>query len=239
MESNQAYNEVLQNINKYYALIPAAGVGTRMGLTVAKQYLQIAGQSVLQHTVNAFLNTLEIVHIFVVVSPDDAFVDSQLKTDARLTILRCGGASRSESVRNGLHAMNNIRAADFVLVHDAARPGITPSLIRQLMHAVKPQDIGGILALPMVDTVKRVQNGVVETISREGLWLAQTPQMFSYALLCHALDAAPDMTDEASAIEALGLSPILVEGHACNRKLTLPDDEDFLRYYLELNTRKP
>lgn len=225
---------------KYYALIPAAGVGSRMGLNIPKQYLHIAGQSVLQHTIDGFLSADEIEHVFVVVSADDAFIDDQVKPHERVTILRCGGATRSESVSNGLQAMqalqtaHNIRATDFILVHDAARPGINATLIQQLINAVKPQDIGGLLALPVVDTVKRLHNGVVETISREGLWLAQTPQMFSYELLCHALDAAPDMTDEASAVEALGLSPILVEGHACNRKLTLPNDEEFLRPYLTL-----
>lgn len=219
------------NEPQYYALIPAAGVGTRMGVNLPKQYLQIAGKSVLQHTVNGFLSTPEIQHVYIVVSPDDAYIESHVEQNERVTILHCGGNTRSESVRNGLDMMQ-VRANDFVLVHDAARPGITSSLIQKLINTIGSKEIGGLLALPVVDTVKRVQNGVVETISREGLWLAQTPQMFSYQLLMHALNAAPDMTDEASAIETLGLTPILVEGHARNRKLTLPDDVEFLQNYI-------
>jgi 2-C-methyl-D-erythritol 4-phosphate cytidylyltransferase len=215
----------------YYALIPSAGVGARMGVNLPKQYLPLAGKSVLQHTVNGFLSTPEIQHIYIVVSPDDAYVENHVELNDRVTILRCGGETRSESVRNGLD-MLQVRANDFVLVHDAARPGITSSLIQKLINTIGTKEIGGLLALPVVDTVKRVHNGEVETISREGLWLAQTPQMFSYQLLVHALNAAPDMTDEASAIETLGLTPILVEGHARNRKLTLPDDVDFLQNYI-------
>jgi 2-C-methyl-D-erythritol 4-phosphate cytidylyltransferase len=215
----------------YYALIPSAGVGARMGVNLPKQYLPLAGKSVLQHTVNGFLSTPEIQHIYIVVSPDDAYVENNVELNDRVTILRCGGETRSESVRNGLD-MLQVRANDFVLVHDAARPGITSSLIQKLINTIGTKEIGGLLALPVVDTVKRVHNGEVETISREGLWLAQTPQMFSYQLLVHALNAAPDMTDEASAIETLGLTPILVEGHARNRKLTLPDDVDFLQNYI-------
>lgn len=218
---------------QYFALIPAAGVGKRMGTSIPKQYLQLADKSVLQHTVNGFLHTPEIEHIFVVVSHDDNWVQDEVAADAKLTILRCGGQTRSESVLNGLQNMQAVRPQDFVLVHDAARPGINPALIQHLIRSISAKDIGGLLALPVVDTVKRMHQGVIETISREGLWLAQTPQMFSYELLCHALSAAPDMTDEASAVEALGLTPILVEGHACNRKLTTPDDVEFLLNYVK------
>lgn len=248
----------------YVALIPAAGVGARMGGEVPKQYVQIHGQSILQYSVDAFLNVAEIARVVVVVSPADAYVDTLLSAThhaGRLQILRCGGATRSESVRNGLQqilarAWGN--AQDWVLVHDAARPGITPSLIRKLMNQIDPHAVGGLLALPVVDTVKRVLSGsrqlqegaadlpmahvdenvqtVVQTVERAGLWLAQTPQMFRCQLLYDALQRAElspaQITDEASAIEAMGLAPCLVEGHPRNNKLTRPEDLALIEFYL-------
>jgi 2-C-methyl-D-erythritol 4-phosphate cytidylyltransferase len=221
------------NIPKYIALIPAAGVGVRMGGETPKQYLQIAGQTILRHTVHAFLNAPQIAHTYVVVSSDDAYVEEALQGLSNVTILRCGGATRRDSVTNGLHALRaKLSDADWVLVHDAARPGLTPDLIAQLIREIGEHDVGGLLALPVVDTVKRVVDGRVETISREGLWLAQTPQMFRYQLLTSALDAASQVTDEASAIEAAGLVPLLVEGHMRNLKVTLPADLLLAEKYL-------
>jgi 2-C-methyl-D-erythritol 4-phosphate cytidylyltransferase len=225
----------------YVALIPAAGVGARMGGQLPKQYLQLGEKSVLQHTVEAFLAAPDIAQVFVVVSADDAYVDDLLLrkiVNRRLQILRCGGATRSESVLNGLKQMRTqIDPDDWVLVHDAARPGITPALIQNLINRVGDHAVGGLLALPVVDTVKRVTvNAKVETIARTGLWLAQTPQMFRYQLLCDALQRAEnrggEITDEASAIEAMGLSPCLVEGHPRNNKLTRPDDAALIQFYL-------
>ena len=226
---------------RYFALIPAAGVGARMGGQLPKQYLQLAGESVLQHTVEAFLATPEITQVFVVVSAADAYVDDLLLgkvSNQRLQILRCGGATRSESVLNGLKQMRaQLGANDWVLVHDAARPGITPALIQNLIRQVGDHAVGGLLALPVVDTVKRATvNAKVQTIARTGLWLAQTPQMFRYQMLCEALQRAEqtgaEITDEASAIEAIGLSPCLVEGHPRNNKLTRPDDIALIQFYL-------
>jgi 2-C-methyl-D-erythritol 4-phosphate cytidylyltransferase len=207
-----------------------------MGSQVPKQYLDINGKSVIAHTVDAFLNSPEISHTYVIVSAEDAYVDQFLSPRAGLSILRCGGASRAETVTNGLHYLLENKLVsdnDWTLVHDAARPGLSSLLIRRLIEQVCDTDIGGLLALPVVDTVKRVVEGRVQTIPRDGMWLAQTPQMFRARTLLAALRQAPTVTDEASAIEFMGGSPKLVEGHAHNRKLTLPDDIEYLQLVLQ------
>ncbi|MFZ6744535.1 2-C-methyl-D-erythritol 4-phosphate cytidylyltransferase [Undibacterium sp. JH2W] len=225
--------EKLIDTPRYVALIPAAGVGSRMGATTPKQYMRIGSKSVLQHTVDAFLSFSKIQHTYVLVSPDDAYADEYLAKAENLSVLRCGGASRRDTVRNGLSKIaSELTGNDWILVHDAARPGLTSGLLQHLIDSVADNAVGGLLALPVVDTVKRVENGKVQTIPRDGLWLAQTPQMFRYQLLCEALDAADQVTDEASAIEAAGHAPILVEGHVRNMKLTLPSDMALIAQYL-------
>jgi len=224
---------------RYFALIPAAGVGARMGATSPKQYLKIGGKPMLRHTLDAFLSSELIAHTFVVVSPDDPYIDA-VAPNHGVTILRCGGASRMESVRNGLAVLaSTLSRADWVLVHDAARPGLTAELIEKLITGTGDHPAGGLLALPVVDTVKRGIDGeAAGTVPRSGLWLAQTPQMFRYELLRDALAAATDpdsITDDASAVEALGLSPKLVEGHPRNLKVTLPDDIRIAEMYLAVS----
>jgi 2-C-methyl-D-erythritol 4-phosphate cytidylyltransferase len=224
-----------QQASRYYALVPAAGVGARMGAEGPKQYLQIGGKPMLRHTLDAFVSSPLIAHTYVVVSVDDTVIDSVVPPEG-VTILRCGGASRLESVRNGLWALENIlHANDWVLVHDAARPGLNAALIDKLVTETGEHPVGGLLALPIVDTVKRAVNGEVATVSRDGLWLAQTPQMFRFRLLADALEMANDpstITDDASAVEALGLAPKLVEGHPRNLKVTLPADVRIAEMYL-------
>lgn len=224
---------------RYFALIPAAGVGARMGATSPKQYLKIGGKPMLRHTLDAFLSSELIAHTFVVVSPDDPYIDA-VAPHHGVTVLRCGGASRMESVRNGLAVLaNTLAPSDWVLVHDAARPGLTADLIEKLITGTGNHPAGGLLALPVVDTVKRCIDGeAAGTVPRNGLWLAQTPQMFRYELLREALAAAQDpesITDDASAVEALGLSPKLVEGHPRNLKVTLPDDIRIAEMYLAVS----
>ena len=222
-----------QQAPRYVALIPAAGVGSRMGAATPKQYMGIAGQPMLRRTVDAFRSCDRIAHTFVVVSQEDGYIDSVLP-EGGVTVLRCGGATRMESIRNGLDAIRaQLRDDDRVLVHDAARPGLTARLIEKLIAEVGDHPAGGLLALPVVDTVKR-SGDRLETIPREDLWLAQTPQMFSYQLLREALAAcAPGaVTDDASAVEALGYSPRLVEGHPRNLKVTLPSDIRIAEMYL-------
>ncbi|WP_317203817.1 2-C-methyl-D-erythritol 4-phosphate cytidylyltransferase [Janthinobacterium sp.] len=220
---------------RYFALIPAAGVGARMAADGPKQYLPLGGKPMLRHTLDAFLGSPLVAHTYVVVSPADGQIDA-IGAPAGVTVLRCGGATRMDSVLNALRALAGaIRDDDWVLVHDAARPGLTPALIARLIEGVGADPVGGLLALPVVDTVKRAGPDGVATLARAGLWLAQTPQMFRYRLLCEALGAAPDanaITDDASAVEALGLAPKLIEGHPRNLKVTLPADIRIAEMYL-------
>ena len=224
---------------RYFALIPAAGVGARMRADGPKQYLPIAGKPMLAHTVAAFLAADRIAHTFIVVSPDDGQIDgvaAPLLSSGKVTVLRCGGATRMDSILGGLEAMQGqLAGGDWVLVHDAARPGLTANLIDQLIDAVGVHPVGGLLALPVVDTVKQVEDMRMRTVPRDGLWLAQTPQMFRFELLRAALQAASDstaITDDASAVEALGHRPLLVEGHPRNLKVTLPRDIEIAAMYL-------
>ena len=229
------------NRPRYFALIPAAGVGARMEAGSPKQYLPIAGKPMLRHAVDAFLASPLIAHTYIVVSADDGLIDTVVPEQGAgvgISVLRCGGATRMETILNALHALHgSINAHDQVLVHDAARPGLTPALIAKLITEVGEHPAGGLLALPVVDTVKRAGPASVsaQTVPRDGLWLAQTPQMFSYALLHLALSQAPDpqaITDDASAVEALGLAPKLIEGHPRNLKVTLPRDIHTAELYL-------
>jgi 2-C-methyl-D-erythritol 4-phosphate cytidylyltransferase len=159
---------------------------------------------------------------------------------AKLTVLRCGGDTRAQSVTNGLRAMAVERpsiANDWVLVHDAARPCLTVAQVHGLMNAVGEDDAGGILAIPVADTLKRNldadRNRIDATVPREGLWQAQTPQMFRHQWLLDALDFAPQVTDEASAIESLGLHPRLVEADSSNLKVTYPRDLEMAALILQ------
>ena len=235
---------------RYFALLPAAGVGARMAADGPKQYLTLGGKPMLRHAVDAFRASDLVAHTYVVVSAADGQIDAALPPDLDgVTVLRCGGATRMDTVLNALRALQGVVAGhDMIMVHDAARPGLTPSLIAKLIHGVGDDAAGGLLALPVVDTVKRVaavtaaaavdtaaaaRSGA--TIPRDGMWLAQTPQMFSYELLLRALGGAPDanaITDDASAVEMLGLSPRLIEGHPRNLKVTLPADIRIAEMYL-------
>lgn len=228
---------------RYVALLPAAGVGARMAANGPKQYLTVGGQPMLRHAVDAFRASALVHHTYVVVSADDGVIDGVLAPGLPgVTVLRCGGATRMDSVLNGLRALEGRLAAhDMVLVHDAARPGLTPALIARLIDGVGDDPAGGLLALPVVDTVKRSAPGAggasvsAATVPRNGLWSAQTPQMFSYALLLRALGSAPDanaITDDASAVEMLGYAPRLIEGHPRNLKVTLPADIRIAEMYL-------
>ncbi len=218
----------------YVALIPAAGVGARMGAAVPKQYAKLAGKPMLQYVMETFAAAPQIDRVYVVVSAEDAYIDD-LPLPPRTTILRCGGATRQASVTQGLMAIaNDIDTEDWVLVHDAARPGLTVDLITKLIDFVHDDPVGGLLALPVVDTIKR-SNGhgrAEQTVSRDLLWAAQTPQMFRHRHLLDALRNSTDITDEASAIEAQGLHPKLVEGSARNFKVTLPEDMAVAEMYL-------
>lgn len=230
------------NHPRYFSLIPAAGVGARMGDALPKQYLQLGGLPMLRRTVEAFLASAVITHTFVVISEADAHAEPALPAAlAGVTLLRCGGATRQESVLNGLRSMRGqVAPEDWVLVHDAARPGLTPALITKLITQTGDHPGGGMLGLPVVDTVKSSTDHGLITISRDGLWLAQTPQMFRHALLLQALELTRHLaavTDEASALELslllpAGCRPKMVEGHPCNAKVTLEGDIQVAEMYL-------
>ncbi len=224
-------------MSRNIALIPAAGVGARFGAGKPKQYVQIHGQSVLQHTLNVFLAHPQIDYIAVILSPDDETL--QTASSDKVGLFKCGGDSRAETVRNGVNALlhSGLAAADDnILVHDAARCCLPAEALSRLIDAAGNQAQGGILAVPVADTLKRADaHGQIEaTVPRAGLWQAQTPQLFQTALLQRAL-AAEDLsavTDEASAVEALGIQPLLVAGDSRNLKLTLPQDEHIVRLLL-------
>lgn len=228
------------NSPRHFALIPAAGVGKRLGSDLPKQYVPIAGKPMLLHVLDTFAATEAITHTFVVVNAEDVHIKS-LMADAphlaeRVTIIYSGGATRYASVLKGLRAIGDrAQADDWVLVHDAARPGLTTELIDRLVDALRDDAVGGLLALPIVDTLKRGgRDGRAQaTVPRSGLWAAQTPQMFRHALLLRALEQVDEVTDEASAIEALELQPKLVEGSLRNFKVTLPQDIPLAELFLK------
>jgi 2-C-methyl-D-erythritol 4-phosphate cytidylyltransferase len=225
---------------RYFALLPAAGVGARMAADGPKQYLTVGGKPMLRHAVDAFRASELVAHTYVVVSAADGQIDAVLPPGLDgVTVLRCGGATRMDTVLNALRELHGVvDESDMIMVHDAARPGLTPVLIAKLIDGVGDDAAGGLLALPVVDTVKRAAGSpalAAATVPRAGLWLAQTPQMFSYALLLRALGSAPDanaITDDASAVEMLGYSPRLIEGHPRNLKVTLPADIRIAEMYL-------
>jgi len=236
---------ISQNTARHFALIPAAGVGARLGGAIPKQYMPLAGKPMLQYALDTFAGNAAIAHTFIVVSAADGYIDDFLVTQPQLagkvTVVRHGGETRQESVRNGLLAIRaQVDDNDWVLVHDAARPGLNDALLDKLIAALHDDDVGGLLALPIVDTLKRSNaSRVLETVPRNGLWAAQTPQMFRYALLQRALNAAQqqgrvgDITDDASAVEMLGLQPKLVEGSPRNFKVTLAHDVALAELFLQ------
>jgi 2-C-methyl-D-erythritol 4-phosphate cytidylyltransferase len=212
------------------ALIPAAGVGARAGGEIPKQYQTIAGAAMIVHTIRALKKVSRIAEMIVVVSPDDAFADDLIPVDAQVKIVRLGGATRAETVRNGLSNLRRrYEERDWVLVHDAARCCVPPARIDALIDACYAHEVGGLLALPVADTIKRVGSDdatVAETIDRRALWQAQTPQMFRLGMLQDALAFAnlAQITDEASAMEKAGFAPQIVLGASRNLKVTFPDD---------------
>lgn len=206
-----------------------------------KQYLPLLGKPLIWHALQVLGAIPAIERVFVVLAPDDTRWDGfdWSELGSRLTVLRCGGASRAASVANGLKAMADAALADdWVLVHDAARACLTTAHVEKLLATVADDPVGGLLAVPVADTLKRAQDDrVTATMPREGLWQAQTPQMFRYALLVDALEYATAVTDEASAIEALGLSPRLVEADATNLKVTYPLDLQLAEWILQNRKR--
>lgn len=214
----------------YHVLIPCAGHGARMQSELPKQYLMLNGQPILRHVIDVFEAMEEIASIVVVVAEKDAYWQPDMLTGCHKSrVIHCGGETRAASVLNGMKAIAEFVAADdWILVHDAARPGVDCDMVRRLMHAVTIHEDGALLALPLADTLKRADQyaSVVETIPRDKLWQAQTPQMFRYAALQRALSThlQRQPTDEAQAMEWMGHKPKLVLGDFKNMKITYPHD---------------
>lgn len=214
-----------------FALVPAAGVGSRSGAARPKQYVPLGGQAMIAHTLAALAQVSKLVATLVVLSPEDDEFQSAVPgfEGERGWIARCGGPTRAETVANGLQALRErgVQPHDWVLVHDAARCLVRADWIDRLIDACEDDEVGGLLALPLADTLKEAGSGarVARTVDRRGKWAAQTPQMFRLGLLAPALAGPLDgITDEASAIEALGHQPLLVEAPMENFKVTYPAD---------------
>jgi 2-C-methyl-D-erythritol 4-phosphate cytidylyltransferase len=214
---------------RLFALLPCAGTGSRAGTAGPKQYEPLLGVPLVLHTLAAFQAVPCMERVLVVVSPADRFLNLN---DPQVQLAHCGGASRAESVFNGLQALRDAGASpdDWVLVHDAARCLVTPAQIEALIHACQDDPVGGLLALKLPDTLKAEAGGrVASTVDRSDKWLAQTPQMFRIGVLQAALAARAasgfeGITDEASALELAGHAPRLVPGSAQNFKVTYPED---------------
>lgn len=230
---------------KLIAILPAAGIGARAAssehdASLPKQYRLLCGQAMLRWSVLALLNDERIDEVRVILAPTDTRGAKELMDLPRTTLRYCGGASRAETVTNALQEMV-LQEQDWVIVHDAARPGLPVQALRRLLDTCLESGQGGLLALPVPDTVKRSVltaslTHVQSTIDREQLWLAQTPQMFPARQLRQALLEAHAkqalITDEASAIELTGQQPLLVVGSARNFKVTWPEDFELMEKWL-------
>lgn len=224
---------------KNIALIPAAGIGARFGADKPKQYVEIGGKTVLEHTVCIFQNHPSIDMTVVIVSPEDVLADGFQTAFAGVEVWKIGGRTRAETVRNGVEKLLETGLAsadDNILVHDAARCCLPSEALTRLIEQAGNAAEGGILAIPVADTLKRAEGGQISaTVDRSGLWQAQTPQLFRAGLLCRALAAEnlDGITDEASAVEKLGVRPLLIQGDVRNLKLTQPQDAYIVRLLLD------
>jgi 2-C-methyl-D-erythritol 4-phosphate cytidylyltransferase len=241
-----SYNHKMQSETspRFFALIPCGGVGSRTGEGLPKQYRHIAGQAMVAHTLAAFAAVPRLAATAVVIAPDDAlFAEHVTLPNALFFVAACAGNTRSATVFHGLKALlkRGVQPSDWVLVHDAARCLITPDQINGLIEACEGDAVGGLLAMPLPDTLKSGHEGRVAcTVDRSGKWLAQTPQMFRWgdlmAGLNHADASDKGVTDESSLMEMIGKSPKLIRGNVQNFKVTYP--EDFALAQAVLNSRK-
>ncbi|MGH8652018.1 MAG: 2-C-methyl-D-erythritol 4-phosphate cytidylyltransferase [Gammaproteobacteria bacterium] len=226
---------------RFWAVIPAAGSGARMQAPVPKQYLMLAGKKLIEHVLEKIGNHSRISGVVVAISAQDQWWQ-EVSLNSRAPVMRVtGGSERCHSVLAGLARLRDVaRSEDWVLVHDAARPCLPQQDLDRLLAELSDHPVGGLLALPVRDTIKRDdgQRTVTATVEREGLWHALTPQMFRYDALREALEAviATDriVTDEAQAMELAGAKPRLVEGSAENIKITCPQDLALAEFYLRL-----
>lgn len=229
---------------RLWAVLPAAGVGRRMGSTVPKQYLELAGRAVIEHTLELFVNHARIAGVVVALGVEDGYWGATAYAAHPRVRRAPGGAERCHSVLNALAALDGeADADDWVLVHDAARPCLRPDDLERLIDVLLDDDVGGLLGIQVRDTMKRAGSGerIDATVDRSSLWHAYTPQMFRLGLLRRALHEALEagdlVTDDASAIERLGLAPRLIEGHADNIKITRAEDLPLAHFHLQRQGR--
>ena len=230
----------MTSTRKIIAVVPAAGIGSRMQADKPKQYLHIHGQPILQHTLNVLLAYPHINRIVLAVAADDPYIDQlKLSQNPKIQLVE-GGETRADSVLNGLNTVQDAGADVWVMVHDAARPCLTHGDLDKLLEI--QDDNGAILAIPATDTIKRALSSqqIAHTEDRSQLWLAQTPQFFRADLLRDALIRAKQqqfaVTDEASAMELAGFRPHLVAGRSDNIKVTRPEDLALAEFYLTRKT---
>ena len=212
-----------------HLIIPAAGESSRMGSTTPKQFSNFHGKTILEYVESIFSKLAAIKTITIALNKKQKYIKSlNCQFSNKTTLIDCGGSNRSETVLNALSLIGEgIQKKDWIMVHDAARVGITESLVNNFIQEIVDDKVGGILAIPALDTVKRVdkKQQIIRTEKRDEIWLAQTPQMFRFDLLNKALTSFKgNPTDESEAIEAFGLSPKIVKGNLVNFKITYPDD---------------
>jgi 2-C-methyl-D-erythritol 4-phosphate cytidylyltransferase len=228
---------------KVFALVLAAGQGTRIGDAVPKQYIPIAGKPMMFHSIETVASVSRIERLFVVLAPlDRHWAEHDWSAfPEKVEAVFCGGARRAESVLNTLRFLETrVAKDDWILVHDAARPCLEKELVEQFLDEVGDDQVGGLLAIPLGDTLKRADDHqrVAETMPRTGLWRAQTPQMFHYDLLRRGLEKVPTATDESAAVEAIGYSaPRLVQGESTNIKVTFAEDLEIAEMILARHGR--
>jgi len=228
-----------QNGLRFWAVVPAAGIGARMGGEIPKQYLSLLGRPIIAHTLERLCNHPRISGVVVALAADDRWwpeIQTQL---TRPPLVAAGGDERRDSVLSSLDALTEHASMDdWVLVHDAVRPCLRDEDMDRLMNALWSDEVGGLLAMPVKDTMKRAAGDgrISETVSRESLWYAQTPQMFRLGALRDAIrqcvDAGRKVTDEAQAMELTGARPRLVQGHEGNIKITQPEDLKLAEIFL-------
>ena len=220
-----------------WAVVPAAGVGSRFGAALPKQYMQVDGEALVAHALRALLLHPAVEGVVVALAEGDAHWPGWTELQGKPVVTCVGGESRADSVLAGLAALPaSVRADDFVLVHDAARPNLSQADLQQLLERGRADPVGAILAAPVRDTLKLAgdDGGIDATQPRERLWRALTPQLFRRLQLSRALQAAHDagvaITDEAMAMERQGHRPLLVEGSEANLKVTTMADLEYFRY---------
>ena len=230
----------MSEINKYWGIVPAAGVGKRMQADRPKQYLPLNNITVIEQTLTRLLEVKSISAVVVAISKEDPYWPTlEISSNPRI-YTAAGGKERADSVLSALNSIaDKADDNDWVLVHDAARPCITQSDVEYLINELQDHPVGGILGLASHDTLQSVDNNLAisGTVDRSKIWRAFTPQMFRYAALKHALQEAADkgwiMTDDASAMELQGMQPKIIAGRADNLKITRPEDLALAQFYLE------